>query len=345
MQRKNLSTFGKLTLAGILSVSGCGNRIAPQTLPANNPLTGRHMTLFEQDLRVTNGLLDQYNSDTFPVAECADGSAAVLTSVTLNDRNGRDAPFDIDVHYNANGTNTIEFVDNGRSFVDGEEWTVKVLAGCDGVYDSRRMITVGYHVGSSNGRLDDRLGNVEDVVFDFRVDDGECDSALGENVQNSPRDCYVPTTPVTPPITQPSLLEKADTWSCNNLEAANDTNIRVYAVTPVNNGATFNSREIAELIPGRNDQADSIYELIRSGSTSSFYVAVEGNTPSGQRVGETVRGMINYDDTKNPNAKMSSNAAGGYATDCGTYFINSNPGHPTPQAVVDGVFTVFSDGD
>lgn len=150
-----------------------------------------------------------------------------------------------------------------------------------------------------------------------------------------------------PPIQQPSLLERVVTWACDNLDAANGTNIRVYAVTPVNNYTSFTSREIAELIPGRNPQADTIYELVRSGPTNNFYVAVEGNTPSGQTVAETIRGMNGYDDSRNPNARISSNAVGGYTPDnCSDlYVINSNPQNPTPQPIPNGVFTVLSTGE
>ncbi len=342
MQRKNLSTFGKLTLAGILSVSGCGNRIAPQTLPANNIDFGRHMEVYEEDAQ--QGI---NNSLDFGVESCRNGNEADVHVNEIEDRNGRKSPFDayVDCKTDSNNKQKCELTikDNSRFYVSGEIWNVKIRANCGNLdNDSIRTVEVTYLAGSSPDRLDDRLDNVEDEVFNYVVDDGKCESVLGENSINSPYDCRVNG----PPVTQPSLLEKADTWSCNNLEAANDTNIRLYAVTPVNNGTTFTSREIAELIPGRNPEAGSTYELTTAGPTNSFYIAVGGSTPSGQRVGETIRGMMGYDDTKNPNAKMSSNVDGGYASNkCDIYFINSNPSKPTPQPMPDGLYTVFSDGD
>ena len=196
-------TLGKLGLVGLMlgSTFGCRNRIQPETLPANNVIFGRTMDVYEEDLQNSpEGLLDEFNSMPLEIAPCANDAPAIVEVELFDDLNNRDAPFDVQEVRSAQHPNVtyLQFTDNAGEFVDGEYWTMKVRSGCNNVIaDSTRVVSVRYHTGSGPARLDDRLDNVEDEVFGYVVDDGKCDSALGENSANSPRDCYQMPTDLT----------------------------------------------------------------------------------------------------------------------------------------------------
>ncbi|MBI2452307.1 hypothetical protein HYV50_04505 [Candidatus Pacearchaeota archaeon] len=279
MKRNLMAKMGE-GMAGLAALLGCNNRIAPDNLPANNIDFGRHMEVYEEDAQ--QGINNYVN---FEVEPCRDGGVAEVFVEEVEDKNGRQAPFDAGVECSPDLNNKqkciMNIVDNKRNYVSGEIWTVNLRADCVGLdNDSARIVHVTYLAGSSPDRLDDRVDNLEDEVFEYIVDDGICESDKGENEQNSPYDCRPAEPPVTPP--QTSELDRLVDWACDNLPRAMDNpatanidegaDLKLFNV-PSGTG-TFRYTENSELSAS---QYPDVHHLT-DGSMGAYKILTAGNS-------------------------------------------------------------------
>ncbi len=283
--RRKIKT-GLLGLIGgaALYVFGCGNRIAPENLPANNIEFGRQMEVYSED--AAHGFR---NSLEFDVDACHNGADAHVYPDVVEDRNGRSAPFDTYVNCALNGNNTqdctLSVKPNGGFFVSGEIWTVNVNADCPGLdHDSQRTIYVTYNDGESPAELDDRLDHVEQVVLHYVVNNGVCEEAYGENYQNSPHDCATdnPQPPMSLDDFVCNLPRAQDNESTSNYDEGAD----LMLMKVKKNGSTYtNAGEVAEISPDKLPDAHYKNGLtvrkLSSGQTAGIRYAMTMGTSLG----------------------------------------------------------------
>ncbi|MEK6854650.1 MAG: hypothetical protein AABX73_00320 [Nanoarchaeota archaeon] len=241
---KNWAGGALISLASL--ASGCGY-IIPNGLPSNDPIEGRHLDVYEGDIKNSS---EQYLS--FKVGRTKPFlyqpvSVAVLP---LNDLEDRKPPFDSyarseKINQGKEVQWYVDFRDNSRKFSDGEIWTVYIQSGTILGFDSpAETVSVSYKKGNSPGNLTGRVEELEDNGVPTDGIDGE--------------------------------LERLVNYSCGNLPRSPGTNVRLYRVTPNDDGFVYS--ENAELTPNPNNpeaEGNFIHHIIPKNSTG-YQVAVSG---------------------------------------------------------------------
>ena len=201
----------------------------------------------------------------------ADGKIPTSVIGNFPDDGNNEKPFDVELRglVNSNGitTATLAFTDNENLYNPGDIFTMGIQAvqGAQEAWYNGAPVgnlgTTGEHIGTPVlVKIEYNAGTKEG----YFLNDGVCESDLGENNKNSSKDC-------------PSELEKLVDFSCLNLPQAENADIRIYRVTPTDNSFTVAENMELALDDPRSEK-DYACHLIAPGQTNpkSYIVAVGG---------------------------------------------------------------------